>query len=179
MSQWAPILIALAALAFTIISFWWMHWRTGSLVVTTPSTYAATSQAGKLTLLFPLVFLNTGPVPHVVKSLRLRFADEPTGVPLDFQLIRSGVSPSHHPEPVDLAASFPVPGNEVVRLFCEFIRKPGGRAMSAGPHPLLLEVLTDKRPGWYTLLEFTLNVDDAAEEQMPRAFVAYANRLRE
>jgi hypothetical protein len=179
MSQWAAILIALAALAFTIISFWWMHRRIGSLVVTTPTTYAATSQAGNLTLLIPLVILNTGPVPHVVNSLRLRFTDEPTGVPLDFQLIRSGISPSHHPEPLDLAAAFPVPGNEVVRLFCEFIRKPGGRAMGAGTHPLVLEALTDKQPRWHTLLEFTLKVEDAAAKQMSRTFVAYANRLTE
>lgn len=179
MSQWAPILIAIAALAFTVFSFWWMHWRVGQLAVTDPSTYAATAQAGKLTLLFPLVFFNKGPVPHVVRNLRMRFADEPNDVPLDFQLIRGGVSPSHHPQPVDLAAPFPVPGNDVVRLFCEFVRKPGGRTMAAGAHPLVLEAITDKEPDWHTVLEFTLNVNDAAEEQMTRAFIAHMNRLSE
>lgn len=178
MSQWAPILVALAALAFTIFSFWWMNWRTGDIIVAPPSTYAGHTQGGKLSLLFPLVFFNTGPVPQVVRDLRLRFADEPNGAPLDFERVRTGVSPSDA-ELVDLAAAFPVPGNEMVRLFCEFDRRPAGRTMAAGPHPLLLEALTDKRSGWQMLLEFTLNVDDAAEEQMPRAFIAYTNRPSE
>ena len=42
------------------------------------------------------------------------------------------------------AAAFPVPGNEVVRLFCEFEHRFADRAMKAGAHPLRLEALTDK-----------------------------------
>jgi hypothetical protein len=179
MRPWVAILIALAALLFTIFSFWWMNWRVGSLQVTVPSTYGASSSSGRLTMLLPLVFFNTGPVPYVVRNLRLRFADEPNGVPLDFHLIRSGVSPSHHPEPVDLAAPFPVPGNETLRLFCEFIRKPGGRTVTAATYTLVLEGLTDKRGGWHPLLEFPLYVDARAERQIPGAFLAYENRLSE
>jgi hypothetical protein len=60
-----------------------------------PASYAATTQNGKLILLFPFVFYNAGPVPYVVRDLRLRFRDEPDGPPLSFQRVRSGISPSH------------------------------------------------------------------------------------
>jgi hypothetical protein len=157
---WAPILIAVAALGFTVLSFWWMNWRVGRLLVTAPRTYAGTTQQDKLILLFPFVFYNTGPVPHVVRDLRVRFRDEPNGVPLSFQRVRSGVSPSHS-SLVDLSAAFPVPGNEVVRMFCEFERSPVSRAMDVGSHPLILEVLTDRSNSWQTLLAFDLNVNGA------------------
>lgn len=174
--DWAPIVVAMAALGFTTFSFWWMHWRVGPLTVAMPSTYAATTQANKLILLLPLVFYNAGPVPHVVRDLRLRFADEPSGNQLDFQRIRSGVSPSHS-ELIDLASPFPVPGNEAVRLFCEFQRSPVGRAMDVKSHPLQLEALSDKRDGWHTLLTFGLNVDSKSATVMPTNFVAFSNRL--
>ncbi len=174
--QWAAVLIAIVALGFTVFSFWWMQWRVGPLKVSGPSTYAG--YAGeKLILLFPLAIYNAGPVPYVLIDLRFRFRDEPDGSPLDFLRIRSGVNPSDHPKPVDFAAAFPVPGNEVVRLFCEFERKPADRTMKVGPHPLVLEALTDKATGWQVLLEFDLFVNEKAEENMPGAFIAHMNRL--
>ena len=141
------------------------------------AVYVAGYAGEKLILLFPLAVYNAGPVPYVLRDLRLRFRDEPGGSPLDFQRIRSGVNPSDHPKPVDLAAAFPVPGNEVVRLFCEFERKPADRTMKVGPHPLVLEALTDKAAGWQVLLEFDLLVNEKAEENMPSAFIAHLNRL--
>jgi hypothetical protein len=175
---WASILIAVAALAFTMFTFWWMQWRVGHLIVPgPPSTYAAMANSDRLILLFPFVFFNTGPVPYVVRNLRLRFADEDDGTPLAFQRIRSGISPSHHPEPVDLAAAFPVPGNSTVRLFCEFSRKPAGRVITAGTHPLVLEALTDKRVGWERLLLFDLVVEQKAAEAMANSFIAFENGI--
>jgi hypothetical protein len=105
-----------------------LHDRTGRLIVPgVPASYAATTQNGKLILLFPFVFYNAGPVPYVVRDLRLRFRDEPDGPPLSFQRVRSGISPSHS-NLKELSAAFPVRGNEAVRMFCEFERTPVGRA---------------------------------------------------
>lgn len=175
--DWAPILVAVAALAFAIGSFWWMNGRTGRLTVTgAPASYAATTQSGRLILLFPFVFYNSGPVPYVVRNLRLRFRDEPNGIPLSFQRVRSGISPSHA-KLEDLSAAFPVRGNEAVRMFCEFERSPVGRAMTAGLHPLLLEGLTDKGDDWRPLLAFDLNVNTNAEVTMPKNFISFSNSL--
>src|SRR5437867_1652885 len=92
---WTAAVIAALALAFTIGSFWWMNWRRGSLTVTAPGSFAATTQQDRLILLLPFVFYNDGPVPYVVRDLRLLISDEPEGMPLTFQRVRSGVSPSH------------------------------------------------------------------------------------
>lgn len=175
--DWAPILVALAALTFTIVSFWWMNGRTGRLTVPGPPvSYAATTQNGRLILLFPFVFYNSGPIPYVVRDLRLRFRDESDGMPVSFQRVRSGISPSHS-KLVDLSAAFPVRGNQAVRVFCEFERTPIGRAMKAGRHPLLLEALTDKGDDWRQLLVFDLNVNTNAEVTMPTNFISFSNRL--
>jgi hypothetical protein len=81
---WTPIVIAVAALVFTIGSFWWMNARTGRLIVTAPRSYAITTQENRMILLLPLVFYNSGPVPYVVRDLRVRFGDEPSGPPWRF-----------------------------------------------------------------------------------------------
>lgn len=179
MTTWAPIVISLAALSFTIASFWWMTWRVGRLEVSPPTTYAGSTQQDKLILLFPLVVYNSGPVPYVVRDLRLRFKDEPPdGLPLNFERVRSGISPSHA-DLVDLSAAFPVPGNTALRLFCEFQRGPVGREMGVGRHALVIEALTDKWAGWQVLVEFDLHVDETAAAGLPTSFRTFRNRPTE
>jgi hypothetical protein len=34
------VIISIAALAFTVFSFWWMNWRKGKLIVGPPRTFA-------------------------------------------------------------------------------------------------------------------------------------------
>jgi hypothetical protein len=137
---------------------------------------AATTEHGKLILVFPFVLYNSGPVPYVVRDLRLRFRDEPDGSPLSFERVRTGISPSHS-NLEELSAAFPVRGNEAVRMVCEFQRTPIGRAMKAGRHLLLLEALTDKGDDWRQLLVFDLNVNTNAEVTMPTNFISFSNRL--
>lgn len=176
---WVPILVGVAALAFTIGSFWWMNWRVGKLTVpAAPRSYAGTTQNGKLILVFPFVFYNSGPVPYVVRDLRLRFRDEADGIPLSFQRVRSGVSPTHA-KLEDLSAAFPVRGNEAVRVFCEFERAPVGRSMKAISHPLVLEALTDKNEVWQSLLSFDLAVNANAEVALPTNFISFTNRAED
>jgi hypothetical protein len=173
--EWAPTVIAAAALFFTIGSFWWMNARIGHLIIVAPRSYAITTQNDRLILLLPLVFYNSGPVAYVVRDLRVRFSDEPTEVALAFHRVRGGVSPSHHPTP-ELSAAFPVAGRAAVRMFCEFERRPVGRSIAAGAHPLLVEGLTDKAGGWRELVAFDLNVSTNAEVGMGSQFISYLNR---
>jgi hypothetical protein len=171
---WTPIVIAVAALVFTIGSFWWMNARTGRLIVTAPRSYAITTQENRLILLLPLVFYNSGPVPYVVRDLRVRFGDEPSGPATAFHRVRGGVSPTHHPTP-ELSAAFPVPGRTAVRMFCEFERIPVGRAMDSRAHPLVVDGLTDKNDQWRPLTGFDLHVSMNAEVGMSSQFISYFN----
>jgi hypothetical protein len=128
-----------------------------------------------LILLLPLVFFNSGPIPYVVRDLRIRFADETTSEALAFHRVRDGISPSHHPKP-ELSAAFPVQGRTAIRMFCEFERRPAGRAMKSGAHPLVLEALTDESDRWLPLVEFDLLVSVNAEVNMPGQFISYFNQ---
>ncbi len=77
----ASLFVSILALVFTILSFWWMNWRPGSLSVGNLQGFIA----GRGTILsasepnepnfwvmgLPLILLNRGASPLVVESLRL------------------------------------------------------------------------------------------------------------
>jgi hypothetical protein len=62
------ITVPTLALAFTVLSFWWIYAREGALEVTPPRIYAFTTQ---VRLRLPLAFFNTGAKALVVTDLRL------------------------------------------------------------------------------------------------------------
>jgi hypothetical protein len=60
------------ALAFTILSFWWLHARRGKLIIAPPRAFAVANKAdGLLLVQLPLVFYNDGPASQIVHNLRL------------------------------------------------------------------------------------------------------------
>jgi hypothetical protein len=76
--KWASVVISSLALAFTLLSFWWMNWRKGKLSVAELQHFAAgkaiTSPGdcpNTIIIGLPLVIFNTGASPVVVESLRL------------------------------------------------------------------------------------------------------------
>ena len=78
MADWAAVIVGVLALAFTLLSFWWMYWRDGKLSVGNLQHFAigkATTSPGDKpnTVLvgLPLVIFNIGASPVVVESLRL------------------------------------------------------------------------------------------------------------
>jgi hypothetical protein len=71
-SLWSPIIISTIALLCSIISFWWIHWRTGHFVVSKPLSYMAVKlNNGGLVIEVPLSFYNTGTTPLAVEKLYL------------------------------------------------------------------------------------------------------------
>ena len=71
--EYTALLISALAVLFTLLSFWWLHWRKGQIVVGPPRSFAATSQGkdGLLIVQLPLVFYNDGAASQVVQNLRL------------------------------------------------------------------------------------------------------------
>jgi hypothetical protein len=51
--------VAIAALLFTVASFWLLHARRGRVEMKPPQTYAGLWETDRIILLFPLVFYNT------------------------------------------------------------------------------------------------------------------------
>lgn len=79
------LMLSIFALVFTIYSFWWMNWRRGKLIVGIPRSYAAFgSKDERIILEFPFDFINTGPLPIIIRNLRLLILNEESQAPLTF-----------------------------------------------------------------------------------------------
>lgn len=115
--NYPALIISSLALLFTIVSFWWMNWRRGKLIVGAPRSFAAKgSQQGNLIITLPLVFYNNGASAIVVQNLRLLLLHEDSDSrPLFFNatleklLIDEGRA---------FATQFPVRGREAIGLIC-------------------------------------------------------------
>lgn len=69
------VIVAMCALAFTVLSFWWLNARQGRLKSYAPHTFAAAVTPEKTLVRLPVILFNTGPKPIVVQNLRLAFLD--------------------------------------------------------------------------------------------------------
>ena len=74
-SDWAtgyvPVAIVMLALVFTVVSFWWLYARKGSITATTPRAYAFGGTGALLRLRLPFAFVNDGARALVVSDLRI------------------------------------------------------------------------------------------------------------
>jgi hypothetical protein len=156
--MWQPALvISIAALLFTVFSFWWMNWRPGKLSVGRPRSYAAIGSAsGKVLVEVPLVFFNRGASPVLVQNLRLHI--EGGGTPLRFNALVDRIGTD---EGRRFATQFPVRQQEAVTLICEFQRGGGGLLFEARPYSVTLEGVWGRSLRWRRLAMFDLNVTEA------------------
>ena len=77
--DFAALAVAVAALAFTIGSFWWLNARPGELQVYRPATFGS-GYGSNLVLYLPLIVHNTGPTSMALIDVRAWFdfdADQP------------------------------------------------------------------------------------------------------
>jgi hypothetical protein len=111
--------VAVAALLFTVGSFWWLYARKGSITATRPRAYAFAGQH-KLRLRFPFAFVNDGAKALVVVDLRLVLDDEPGQPELRWKTTRDRL----RPEPED-GFAFPVPFTVMGRSSREVIAEFG------------------------------------------------------
>jgi hypothetical protein len=106
----APIVVAVLALLFTVVSFWWLHARKGSLKFYEPQSFATCVMPHLAVIRLPLIIYNSGARPLVVQDMRLCFPKEPkSGVPLAWRSTRQQLKPVEG-DVQSLPAGFSVPG---------------------------------------------------------------------
>lgn len=174
------LVVALAALAFTIGSFWWLSARCGKLqIVGEPRSYSFAA-TGELILNLPLVFTNTRPGAAVAINLRLSL-DAP-GFPsmVPFVATHKGVKPEN--ESRKMATSIVVQGRETRIVCCEFISRPFDVKVEGSIDiPIKVEayVVTGwwrwRHPTWRSLLTFPLRLSAEAVQQRGR-YLTYDNQ---
>lgn len=169
------LIISTLALLFTVFSFWWMNWRKGRLLVSSPRTFAAFgSLEGKMVLEFPFVFFNNGPMPIVVQNLRLIFSEEKEPNPLIFN---APVKKLGKDEERTFATQFPVRGREALLLICEFQRTPGEMTFEVHEYPMELQAKLDNGKKWKKICSFNLNVTEKSLPSINKQFIVHDNML--
>lgn len=151
-------LISLAALGFTLYSFWWMNWRKGTLRVFVPSASASVVIAGKMVFHLPIIFFNDGPTSKIIRNLRLRFLQEPPTPPMKFVATIAKVGTD---EDRAFATQFPVRGQEAKLIICDFQRNPADLLPQAGAYAMELEGILKEGREWTRLASFSLTIRES------------------
>lgn len=173
LKSYLPLIISVTALLFAVGTFYWNNWRTGTLLVSQPRAYSASGAVGRIKLVLPLAFRNTGPTTLVVRALRVRFY-APEDFHLDYVRTRPTVSPEKGE--IDFAINFIVPGRDAKVLCCEFEAVSRTWHFPSGMHQVELLGLLDGSDHWRLLGSLKLWFDPAHAEQLTSSYVTYDNR---
>ena len=160
----APLIVAVAALAFTVASFWWLNARRGRLVAAALDAYAVGNPPDDLMLRLPLAIHNTGAKALVVGNLRCRFPDsDAPDQPWRTTRKILGTGPG---DVEDDATPFPVEGRHAVPKVIEFGDRSTAVKLSPRTYRVLIEVdhtlAGSAGTTWRKLVEFDLHVDSKA-----------------
>ena len=166
----------MCALAFTVLSFWWLNARQGRLKSYVPHTFAAAVTPERTLVRLPVILFNTGPKPIVVQNLRLAFLGVGQSVRvLSWRTTRDRIRPEREDDP-RLPSVFVVNGRTAIQLFVEFgvpfpdfIPDPREYAAS-------IECKVGHRKNWFKLLEFTLRLQNMTS---PGSYIPYSNETVE
>jgi hypothetical protein len=147
------LVVALAALGFTIASFWWLNARTGKIEATAPRAYAFATTPSQTRLRLPLAFHNTGAAALVVTDLRLLIDDDPDVTDLLWETTRDRLRPEAGDD-FRFATPFAVPGRGVRQLIVEFGREGEWPLMPAVRRRMRVEALVHPAQSWTAIVEF-------------------------
>lgn len=159
----ATVLIAIAALAFSIYSTWYMYWRAGRLVAGRIAAFmagVATEGAEKVQLIgVPLRVLNVGARPVIVERLRLQvWQGEGSMV---YELDRTEVDMlDRNTQRSWMSLPFALCANETKQFDCVFIRRKDVHPYRASVYRAELELQISGKKEWLKVLEFIMKFDE-------------------
>ena len=156
------------ALAFTLVSFWWLHARTGSLEAAAPRSYAF---ADNVRLRLPFAFFNTGAKALIVADLRL-VVDDPDREPLGWITTRITLRPEQH-DGFAFATPFGVSGRGTKEVITEFGDDRGWSPEPSGRYRIRLQARVHPSEGWMDVVAFDWWAPPS-REAMSR-YITYAN----
>lgn len=170
----ASAVVAIAALLFTVGSFWWIQARRGKLLSFPPSTFAGCLEADSAVIRLPLSIFNDGAVPIVVTDLRLRLVPlKGDTLLLHCRSFRKSVQPVAN-DVEDFAHPWCVPGRAVVSKHVEFASLASPASLLAGtPVTAIVDCQRDQDHEWIELLQFELHIEIMAHIGR---YITYSNQ---
>lgn len=154
-------IISALALLFTIISFWYMNWRKGKLVIAPPLSYAlAAEKGGLLLMVIPLVFYNSGAASRVVRNLRLMLEqDNIKSEPVTFSATVSDLLDGKFSDGTrQWPRQFAIEGRKSHSGYFEFQKTPSEFVPSQGKCQAIMEAKLDGNKKWEKLCIFYLHI---------------------
>jgi hypothetical protein len=145
--------VGIAALLFTVETFWWNNWRRGSLSVDIPRTYGAVQNESGIRLLLPLAIKNTGAIPIAVTALRLKIGDTRQDF-VPYTVARPSMKLDSK-TPWEFASNFMVAGRAIEIRFCEFVSQ-SLTPLTPGHNPVAIKALEADRGDWTQVGAFEL-----------------------
>lgn len=174
----APLFIAILALVFTLISFWYMNLREGKLIVTKPLSYAiyAPKDNKLLHVRFPLTFYNNGAATRSVQNIRVTLQQNDnesnnlyfshTSLRL-ISLLKSDDTLAEEFTD-DLAYQFAIEGRKTYSKIFGFEWSPAKFVPSEGKCKVVIEARLDSYTDWEEILdfyiEFTSKIIEASKD---------------
>jgi hypothetical protein len=145
--EWSAF-IPIAALVFTVLSFWWIYLRRGRLRSSAPDRYAGILTDRRVLIRFPVVMFNSGAASIVVDDLRLLV----DGRTLDWENTRRSFRPVEN-DVEDLAAPFAIAGRTARQMFVEF-GESGDAWQPESRHAYRMQIEWKDGQHWRVLVEF-------------------------
>ncbi|MBF4993648.1 hypothetical protein ITX31_05940 [Arthrobacter gandavensis] len=165
----ASLVVSVLALAFTIVSFYWLQARKGCLKLYPVSTFSGAAADPYFLLRLPIMIYNSGAKPRVVSGLRLRLQGEESAL-LECHTFRTGARPKSE-DIEDFFHPYVVPGREVITKFAHFRGEGFSRLLTDVPSSFVVEVQHEGKSKWKALGELVVHT----ETMFTGNYISYSN----
>ena len=169
------LVVSVAALLFTVASFWWLQARRGKLTMSGIPAFAAhVGNDRRLAIRLPIPLYNTGARTRLVDELRLVFPSWDDGQ-AQWQTFHPTLKPqSGDGDTDDFAGPYPIDGRRAAMRFIKFTYSFG--LMLPEPRDTLcrVEARLDGSSAWTVVGSFTLYLGHMGD---PNRFITYRNSI--
>lgn len=175
MQMTPALLVSVAALIFTVASFWWLQARRGKLTMSgIPAFSGYVASDCWLGVRLPILLYNTGARTRLVDELRLVFPSWDPGQ-AQWQTFHPTLKTKSGDEDTDdFAGPYPIDGRRAAMRFVKFTY-PFGITLPEPVETLCrVEARLDGSPAWTVVGSFTLYLGHMAH---PDRFITYRNSI--
>ena len=161
----------MAALGFTVASFWFLWAYRGKVVGHPVGSYSAGFGSGDFRLRLPVVLANTGARTRVVVDARIRIVSGPKESTLKWQTTRRSLKPMSD-DVEDFAAAFTLGNRGAERHFMEFVGPLADGVPKPQDYEYCLDVRLDRDLAWHMASRDVLRFGHLVH---PDRYITYAN----